>query len=208
MYLFVFSTYSIRTWLSLRWKSPKQKASPPSSWGAFRQDNIRKALGSDYKIFDIDTHPLAQAMTSMGYEHPLDGLVVEITDPKLAIWLKLNHENIVSPSRGTRLMNVYGPISMEEVEAIRRDWVNKSDRRKALWHQSNELSMIGNALLRLDKLEIRPDVSECIGDQSMALMNAVSADVRRLQALHEGATEISNAAQKAILAYLNEKKMC
>ena len=99
--------------------------------GQFNLDTIRKGLKKEgYVIHGHGTHDIHKLLDSVGMKEELIGHLVEVKDPKLAVWFKLNYDNIATDPKYTQYVATYRIFDSEEMENLKQK-VEKSFRSRA-----------------------------------------------------------------------------
>ena len=122
MYLFVYKNWKHR--LS---KYDHRKKNLASTYGQFRLDFLRSGLKGNYTLYGCGEHPYQQLLSSHYIDdHPLLGHIIEIKDPKLAVWLKLNFDQIFK-DRTMEFSASFGPFEdlsiSENIKALNAVWL-------------------------------------------------------------------------------------
>lgn len=164
MYLFVFTTYSLTSWLNKPNKSYREEKKVPTAYGAFKQDVLKKAI-ADYKIISYGAHPTFAALKEMG---GLDstfvrGHILQTCDKTAAVYLKLNQENIVSQHRGSRFIKLLGPVNQDYLNEELAEYRMYQNRVAVLTNQKYQLDIISRHLKGFNdwvgyKDDIDPDI--------------------------------------------------
>ena len=141
MYLFVYKNWKHRL---TRWDHRKKNLS--STYGQFRLDFLRSGLKGNYTLYGCGEHPYQKILSAFNIDdHPLLGHIIEIKDPKLAVWLKLNFDQIFK-DRTMEFSASYGPFDEfpidERIKALNETYSkinNCSEQRRTIDSLTNSL---------------------------------------------------------------------
>lgn len=116
-YLFLYQNYKhqLNSW-------DHRRKNLSSTYGQFDMPMLRKSLKDRFVLHGHGTHPLHKLTSTLGLEDKFLGHVVEIEDPKIAVWLKLNYDHISRKDHNygqeLKYIGCYQDVKVEELQPI------------------------------------------------------------------------------------------
>lgn len=173
MYLFLFQAPKhTNSYAYYRYKKSNTR-------GEFDLSSLRKATKGNVKIWGHGTHPIFQILQDHGLSHIFRGHILEVTDPKVAVWVKLNYDLL--GKKGVKYAGGFKDLDLE----VMRD-LNKKitaidlERKELLSHQhpvNNVVSMLNRLITNCGADNSHPFVSKDTAKMSRDLQSLISRDL-------------------------------
>jgi uncharacterized protein YktA (UPF0223 family) len=209
MYLFVFTTYTLISWLNKPYKSHIEEKKVPTAYGAFKQDVLKKAI-NDYKIISYGAHPTYSALKEMNLDSNfVRGHILQTCDKNAAVYLKLNQENIVSGYRGTRFVKLLGPVDQDYLNRELAEWRMYNNRVSSLMQQKYQLETVSRHLKSFnDWVGFKEDIDGNIYNITTGLIPCMKEnyDIIQSDAVEQG--KLRDAVKERVKAYMESITLC
>lgn len=175
--------------------------------GQFDLEHIRSGLKkTGYTIYGHGTHPLHLMLNQLGLSEELIGHLIEVTDPKLAVWFKLNYDRV--GRTGVKYVATYKAINDDDIASFIQRSKDLYSRYSTLTQEryvlSNELRSI-NSLLSFKEKSIAtfPETWAKVADFS----NVTSANLKNAETMLAQTGKDIEALKQEVKNYLQSHKL-
>jgi hypothetical protein len=156
-----------------------------STYGQFELKDMRKILKGDLTIHGHGAHPIYRFLAQHQMDHHFTGHVIEVSDVKMAMWIKLNNEQLTKGS--LRYAGSFQDLKIQSLESFGKDLTSLSREKLVI---SQKRIKVNDVIRNLENLinTRDPDI-EVLLSQTIQNLTKSSDSLRRDQ----------NAAQIRVL---------
>ena len=175
--------------------------------GEFDLRALRKATKGNVKIWGYGTHPAHMILQDHGLSKALNGHLLEVDDPKAAVWIKLNYDLL--GKGGVKYVGGFKDLNVETMRELSKAITDlDTEKRDVGQHQWT----INNAMTAMDRLisNFGPDNSHAyVSKDTAAAARGFQTLLRRdMGVRHIESLDLSNKLQGAKEALEEYVKSC
>jgi len=202
MYIYLFTDWSLRTILTRSWgRLPKN-----SIYGTFNKKLLNQTMKNRYSVYKHGDHELQQLLSIA--DIPLNGHIIEFTDPKDAVWLKLNYENVMNQNKATQMVGLYGPVDIEKIRELCDEFKSRKTTHLNSHNTNHFLKKLSQEInFHINRKLSNEYVTDELNENILATYTMIADRNEILNKTTKDLYDYMNEIQKELNDYLNSIKM-
>jgi hypothetical protein len=202
MYLFLYQN-STRHQPRYRYGN-RSRAAKDSTYNQFNLAQLRKAMKDRFTLYGYGTHPAQQALDKMGLSHLMLGHVIEIEDPKLAVWMKINYDQVCKNK--TTYIGSYLDIDHEYINKVSEEMREFDTIASKTSTSTYYLEQLQNQMKYFSQRRDSYDaVSDSIYEKIDSLVGEMGEENDKMKAVTASARTGSASCTKAVEEYVKAR---
>jgi len=203
--IFFFDNYALRATFTRR--------RVITTYGSLNKISFKKSMTGNYELYDYQNNDFHNLLNSIGlppkrHITSCAGHILAVENDQDAVWIKLNHENICNPNKGSKFISLFQNIDLDHIEKLKTRYTEEQE----------QLIEIQNNLYRVSTLEkdAKNYLTRPINEKfdTYNLLNDMSKVKENVSTLHKTMNDLQEewrlkiaATQKETINYVLSKQL-